>query len=213
MEVDQSRIGTVVFGHPALKHRDEEEVTGYRDALRLIHERGAALPVSEETALTLHRLFRGQIWDAGPYKDKPVDIIEKLPKGDQRVRFRSVSPSETPDFTRQLAGLWADQLRERDISPLILLAAFNLDFLCIHPVRDGSCIEKAAFVVTGSRSTEAIRIMAENQAGVIIVCFWHPPPFVSLFVFLTLYKRPVSYRFKKTGRQVTKTKKAVFIGV
>lgn len=33
VQIDQSRIGTVIFGHPALKNRDEEEVSGYRDAL------------------------------------------------------------------------------------------------------------------------------------------------------------------------------------
>lgn len=138
VEIDKARIGTVVFGHPALKDRDEEEVAGYRDALNLIHSRGAKLPLSEETLLTLHKFCRGQIWDAGQYKDKPVDIIERLPNGGQRVRFRSVSPSETPAFIRQLMELWTDQIRERNISPLILLAAFNLDFLCIHPFRDGN---------------------------------------------------------------------------
>jgi len=35
VEIDQARIGTVVFGHPALKDRDEEEVAGYRDAFNL----------------------------------------------------------------------------------------------------------------------------------------------------------------------------------
>ena len=138
VKIDQSRIGTIVFGHPALKDRDEEEVAGYRDALNLIHTRAAALPVSEETILTLHKHSRGDIWDAGNYKDKPVDIIEKLPNGDQRVRFRSVPPSETSACTRKLVELWADQIREHDISSLILLAAFNLDFLCIHPFRDGN---------------------------------------------------------------------------
>jgi Fic family protein len=138
VEIDQTRIGTVVFGHPALKDRDEEEVAGYRDALNLIHKHGAKLPVSEETILTLHKLSRGEIWDAGQYKDKPVDIIERLPNGDQRIRFRSVSPSDTPVFTRNLVELWTDQIRERNISPLVLLAAFNLDFLCIHPFRDGN---------------------------------------------------------------------------
>lgn len=138
VEIEQSRIGTVVFGHPALKDRDEEEVAGYRDALRLIHESGSGLPLSEETLLALHRLSRGQIWDAGQYKDKPVDIIEILPNGDRRVRFSSVSPAETPAFTRSLLALWTDQYRERDVSPLIVLAAFNLDFLCIHPFRDGN---------------------------------------------------------------------------
>ena len=138
VEIDQSRVGTVVFGHPALQDRDEIEIAGYRDSLNLIHEKGADLPVSEETILQLHRMNRGDIWDAGKYKDKPVDIIEKFPDGRQRVRFRTVPPEQTPEYTRALVALWQEQSRERLISPLVLLAAFNLDFLCIHPFRDGN---------------------------------------------------------------------------
>ena len=138
VEIDRARVGTVVFGHPALMDRDEEEVAGYRDALNRIYSRGAGMPVSEETILTLHKLSRGNVWDAGQYKDKPVDIIEKLPRGGERVRFRSVCPADTPVFTRQLVHLWRDQIRERETAPLILLGAFNLDFLCIHPFRDGN---------------------------------------------------------------------------
>jgi len=138
VEIDKARIGTVVFGHPTLKDRDEEEVAGYRDALHLIHTQGSELPVAEETILRLHKLSRGNIWDAGQYKDKAVDIIEKLPTGGERVRFRSVLPAQTPDFTRKLVSLWRDQSRDHDISPFIVLAAFNLDFLCIHPFRDGN---------------------------------------------------------------------------
>lgn len=138
VEIDQARVGTVVFGHPTLKNRDEEEVAGYRDGLNLIHTQGASLPVSEETILHLHKLSRGNIWDAGQYKDKPVDIIEKLPGGGERVRFRSVIPADTPEFTRKLVSLWRDQSRDHDISPVIVMAAFNLDFLCIHPFRDGN---------------------------------------------------------------------------
>lgn len=138
VEIDQARIGTVVFGHPALRDRDEEEVAGYRNALNLIHTSGSALPISEETILKLHKLSRGNVWDAGHYKDKPVDVIEKLPGGGARIRFRSVVPAKTPEFTRRLVSLWRDQSRDHDISPLIVMAAFNLDFLCIHPFRDGN---------------------------------------------------------------------------
>src|SRR5436309_5060767 len=37
VEVDRSRVGTLVFGRPVLRDRDEEELRGYRDALKLIH--------------------------------------------------------------------------------------------------------------------------------------------------------------------------------
>lgn len=138
VEIDQKRVGTVIFGHPALRDRNEQEVGGYRDALNLIHTENVKLPVTEKTILRLHKQCRGEVWDAGKYKDKPVDIIEKYPDGRQRVRFRSVLPDKTPEFTREMVRLWDDTCRDHDISPFITLAAFNLDFLCIHPFRDGN---------------------------------------------------------------------------
>jgi len=138
VEVDPTRIGTLVFGRPALRDRNEEELRGYRDALRRIHEKGSKLPLNEKTILDLHRLNRGDIWDAGRYKDKPVDIIEKHADGRQTVRFRSLAPEKTPEAVKEMVELWDRGLRERWIHPLILLGALNLDFLCIHPFRDGN---------------------------------------------------------------------------
>ena len=138
VEVEQARIGTLVFGKPLLRDRDEEEVRGYRDALQLIHEQGANLSVSEDTVRRLHSLTRGEIWDAGQYKEKDSDIIEKYPDGRGRVRFKAVSATETATYMQEVIERWNDCLRERWVHPLIALAAFNLDFLCIHPFRDGN---------------------------------------------------------------------------
>jgi len=138
VEVDPSRVGTIVFGRPSLRDRNEEEVRGYRDALKLIHEEGQSLAVSEDVVQRLHKLSRGEIWDAGRYKDKDGQIIEKYPDGRERVRFRPVPARETPAAMRELISLWGDALRERQAPPLIAMAAFNLDFLCIHPFRDGN---------------------------------------------------------------------------
>jgi len=113
-------------------------VRGYRDALKLIHEGGTKLPVSEETLLKLHRLCRGEIWDAGKYKDKDSDIIERYPDGRERVRFKTVPATKTPSFTKELVEKWQQCLEERWVHPLIAMAAFNLDFLCVHPFRDGN---------------------------------------------------------------------------
>jgi Fic family protein len=138
VNVDQARIATIIFGKSLLRDRDEEEVRGYRDALKLIHEQGAKLSVSEGTIKKLHRLTRGDIWDAGKYRDKDSDIIEKYPDGRERVRFRAVPAAKTKDFTQELVEMWSRALRERWVHPLIALASFNLDFLCIHPFRDGN---------------------------------------------------------------------------
>lgn len=96
VEVDKSRVATLIFGKPALRDRDEEEVRGYRDALKLIHESGPKLPISETTLKQLHRLCRGEIWDAGAYKEKDVDIIQTYADGRSRVSFQTVPASKTP---------------------------------------------------------------------------------------------------------------------
>ena len=136
--VDQRRIKAVVLGKELLYDRNEEEVRGYRQALDLIHSRGAALPVSELTILELHRLIRGDAWDAGAYKDKDGDIVEKYPDGRERIRFKTVEAARAPACIAELLGIWDTCMRERWAHPLIALAAFNLDFLCIHPFRDGN---------------------------------------------------------------------------
>lgn len=138
VNVDQSRIRAIVLGKSHLRDRDEEEVRGYRNALKLIHQQAGKLPISEDTVLKLHKLAKGDIWDAGKYKEKDSDIIEKYPDGSSRVRFRTVSREKTPVFMAELIGLWNQCLLERWVHPLVAMAAFNLDFLCVHPFRDGN---------------------------------------------------------------------------
>lgn len=77
-----------------LRDRNEEEVRGYRDGLRLIHEQAKTLPVSEETIHQFHRLTRGEIWDAGRYKEQDREIR-------RRASARAVSArSGRPDRER-----------------------------------------------------------------------------------------------------------------
>jgi len=138
IEVDQKRVGTIIFGKPLLRDRDEEEVCGYREALNLIHQNAAKMPITVDAIMKLHRMTRGEIWDAGKYKEKDGDIIEKYRDGRERIRFKTVAASQTPAYMDKLVSLWSRSLEERWVPPLIALAAFNLDFLCIHPFRDGN---------------------------------------------------------------------------
>src|ERR1700754_1189053 len=136
--VDPSRIGTVIFGKRALSDRDEEAVRGYRHALKNIHELAYGLRLSEMNIREFHREIMGRTGDAGGYKDSDSDIIEKYPDGRVRVRFKTVSAAQTPELMQQTLSLWTACLQERWIHPLLAMAAMNLDFLCIHPFRDGN---------------------------------------------------------------------------
>src|SRR3989442_14098392 len=104
--VEQSRVKAVVLGKALLRDRDEQEIRGYRDALKLIHEQGARLPISEKTILLLHRLSRANLGDAGKYKEKDSDIIEKLPDGRVRIRFKTVTARKTPAAMHKLIDAW-----------------------------------------------------------------------------------------------------------
>ncbi|MCI0681599.1 MAG: Fic family protein [Gemmataceae bacterium] len=138
VEVEPDRVGTVVFGKSHLRDRDEEEVRGYRNALKLIHEQARQLSFSEGTLRRLHRISRGGIGDAGQYKERNNDIVEKHPDGRTTIRFRTVSAAKTPAAIAELVQLGNRALRERWAPPLIVAAACNLDFLGIHPFRDGN---------------------------------------------------------------------------
>ncbi|MFH1985436.1 MAG: Fic family protein [Pseudomonadota bacterium] len=136
--VDRRRVKTVVLGKSFLQDRAEEEIRGYRHALDRIHQQGDRLPITEETICELHRLARGDIWDAGKYKSKDGDIIERYPNGRQRIRFKPVSAARTAEHVAHLMSMWEQCQEERWVHPLLAMAAFSLDFLCIHPFREGN---------------------------------------------------------------------------
>ncbi len=104
--VDQGRIRTVVLGKYNLRDRNEEEVRGYRHALKRIHEGHGEMKISNKTVRELHRVARGGVGDAGRYKNKDSDIIERYSNGSVRVRFTPVSAADTPQFMDELLELW-----------------------------------------------------------------------------------------------------------
>jgi Fic family protein len=153
--IDPNRVRDILVApKPLFRDRDEEEVRGYRDALALIHQDATELPIGNETICRLHALTRGQIWDAGKYKERDGDIIERYPDGSERVRFRTLSAAQTPAAMDALVADWQQCLEERWVPPLIALAAFNLDFLCIHPFREGN-----------GRVSRLLWLLQSNQIG------------------------------------------------
>jgi Fic family protein len=138
VEIDRKRVGTVVFGKGLLQDRNEEEVRGYQSALRWIHESQEAIALTPAILLRLHHLTRPNIWDSGRLKKDDGEIIEKHPDGSVSLRFKPMSAKETPEALQQLCTLSTHLLRDREVPPLIVWAAQNLDFLCIHPFRDGN---------------------------------------------------------------------------
>jgi len=133
------RIKDLVLRNTNPRNRSEQEIAGYRDALELIHEAGRDMPVTINVIRQLHTRVYGYLGEEGG-RWKPVDndIVERNENGQIiRVRFHAVSAVATPQAMDTLIDNYAFAAQERQ-EALVLIPLFVLDFLCIHPFRDGN---------------------------------------------------------------------------
>ena len=136
--VDKARLKPLVIGHSKPRDRSEEEVAGYRKTLDLIHTKYKSLRIAPETIRELHRLCRGESWDAGKWKEKDNDIIRKHLDGRVEVIFKPVSAAKTPEMMKQLCLSYEHSVSQLKYPDLYAVACLVLDFLSIHPFRDGN---------------------------------------------------------------------------
>lgn len=134
-----SRIKEMIDGAAPETH-DEKEISGYKDALNLIHTNHSDLDVREDVILAFHRMIVGQTNSAGAGKYKSVDnyIMEYGRDGSRRIRFKPVSAKDVPGDMEQMLLAYYEARQDAEISPLLLIPCFVLDFLCIHPFSDGN---------------------------------------------------------------------------
>jgi Fic family protein len=66
------------------------------------------------------------------------DIVEYRPGEPPWVRFRPVRVADTPAAVEELCLSYQDALVQSLAPPPLVVAALVLDFLCIHPFRDGN---------------------------------------------------------------------------
>lgn len=136
--VDKARLKPLVIGHSKPRDRSEEEVAGYHKVFELIHKKHQSLKITMDTIKELHRLCRGELWDAGKWKEKNNDIIRKHPDGRVEVIFKPVSAKDVPEMIKQLCLAYENSINQLKYPGLYAVACFVLDFLSIHPFRDGN---------------------------------------------------------------------------
>lgn len=66
------------------------------------------------------------------------DIVEYREGQAPRVRFRPVSFKKASAAVEELCLAYEDHLAQSRTMPIVALACFVFDFLCIHPFRDGN---------------------------------------------------------------------------
>lgn len=133
------RIADLVVKNTTPRDRSEQEIAGYRDALNLIHQSAKHMPFSINIILQLHSwLYRYLPTPGGQWKMADNEITEIHPDGKKRVRFVPSTAFETPQAMERLAKQYEKSINEWNQEPLIIIPATILDFLCIHPFRDGN---------------------------------------------------------------------------
>lgn len=134
------RIAQIVQQNSAPLNHNEMEISGYRDVLNLIHSGYENIQFNENTVLSLHRTLLS-LTDynyGGTYKTDDNVILEIDNQGNKKVRFAPVPAEETKAAMEQLFIAYMDASSNSNINKLLLIPCVILDFLCIHPFRDGN---------------------------------------------------------------------------
>ena len=134
------RIAAIVNQNSAPLNHNEAEIAGYRDALNEIHLGYKYMDFRERDILHLHEMMMSLVGYeyGGQYKTDDNVILEVDTEGNRRVRFRPTSAEETPKAMEQLELAYMEARGDAGINQLLLIPCVILDFLCIHPFRDGN---------------------------------------------------------------------------
>jgi Fic family protein len=137
--VEANRLRPLVIGRAKPRDRSEEELAGYRAALDWVFARKNPVSVTPAVIRRLHALAHGgSSGDAGEWKKRDNEVIEILPNGERGIRFVPVPAKETPAAVEMLCHRYRVATDEERLPPLLIVATFIFDLLCIHPFRDGN---------------------------------------------------------------------------
>jgi Fic family protein len=136
--VDVDRAELIADGSQRYRNRNEREFAGYRDAVDLLMREGPEAELTVPFILHLHRLlFRYSDGRGGSLK-KDQNVIVSYDGGSREIVFTPVSPDETEFSLSELLARYQSARSALDTHPIVLIGAFVLDFLSIHPVADGN---------------------------------------------------------------------------
>ncbi|KXK29200.1 MAG: Fic family protein [Candidatus Omnitrophica bacterium] len=136
---ERRRISDIVLHESTPQDRSEQEIAGYRDALSQIHANAQSLVLETKLIKQLHRvMFSHTALPKGEWKEKDNAIWEVQPDGRRVIRFQPVSAVGTAAFMGSLCEQYHSYIDRKQTDPLLTIAAFILDFSCIHPFWDGN---------------------------------------------------------------------------
>ena len=135
-----TRIRQLVEEKTTPRNRDEQEITGYRDVLNVIHDSFDTIPITQNYILQLHKMLYSHMNNplAGQTKTVQNYISATYPDGHVETLFTPLAPYETPEAMDKICEEYNRVIGNMELEPLIAIPIFIHDFLCIHPFNDGN---------------------------------------------------------------------------
>lgn len=140
VEVDAARAEVLAGENPPrFRNRGEREFAGYADALDGLMREPELRPLTLPRLLEFHRKMLAHTdVRGGVLKREDNKIANRDPDGSTSIIFEPPPFTETEGLTTGLCSSYGYSLENRVAHPLVLLSAFVLDLLAIHPVTDGN---------------------------------------------------------------------------
>lgn len=136
----RARIEALVADTTEPENRSEAEIAGYRYVLDQLHASAADIPFEPRYVQQLQGYlyrFTGDD-DVGHFKRLDNTVEERHPDGTVVERFTPVAADLTPQAMDDLHRGFHEAWALGRYPELLLAAAYVLDFLVIHPFRDGN---------------------------------------------------------------------------
>jgi Fic family protein len=127
----------------SFRSRDEEEVAGYADVMKMVFESFKEILIDENHIKQLHQVLlrhsSKDIHHRGEYKKLPNNVVAFASDGTSLgVIFETATPFDTPFKMAELVQWYNEEAKARNIHPLLFIAVFLVNFLAIHPFQDGN---------------------------------------------------------------------------
>ena len=125
-----------------LTDRSRQEVAGYAELTKLIFDNHKHLKWNENEIKHFHKILlkysEKDKHHHGEYKKSSNAVVARDEDGNESIIFNPTSPHLTPKEMKELVEFTKENLKTKELHPLILIGHFVGEFLAIHPFQDGN---------------------------------------------------------------------------
>jgi Fic family protein len=123
--------------------RDEEEVAGYAEAMEHVFAAWESIPLTENYIKQLHQILLQHSSKNERHRGQYKTLDNRVQATDEDgqvlgIVFETASPFDTPHLMEEVTVETQTALEEDTLHPLIVIGAFIVRFLAIHPFQDGN---------------------------------------------------------------------------